>query len=281
MTLPSATDELLPLSELEPPREDTTRRGLAVSIALLLLIGGIAAVVVRGGEPTPQERFAAIPAAIADEPFAYEINVVGTTAGVPGSVDLTMTGAIDPSNMRMRGEMDLSSVLPAGMGLPAKVSFLSDGTALYTLLPGVPGAPPRWIKVELAALTQGAGGGGIPSTTNPIDSFKQLQAVGAEIEDLGEEDVRGTTTTHYRTRLDVAKVLDTIPDGQRTATAELLSTMTEDIPVEVWLDDEDRPRRQRMQFTTPTTSMMITVEAFDFGTDVTIELPPADQVVEN
>lgn len=280
------SDMTLPVSDLEPPARPGVIRLLGVAIALLLVVAVVSAVVVSSDSRSAADRFAAIPAAVAEEPFAFEIRFEGKVPGLPQGLDFSMTGAADPATKRMKAEMDLSAIVPPGMGL-AKISLVGEGTVAYVLVPKPDGGQ-QWTKVDGAALTQGATGG-LPASTSPLDSFDQLRAVDAEIEEVGEEDVRGTTTTHYRTRLDFRKLLDALPADRRPPAGsdaeKNLASMT-DVPVDVWLDEDDRPRRQRMTFDLPGEgaaaggSMTITVEAFDFGTPVVIELPPADQVVD-
>ena len=289
MTAPA---EALPVSDLEPPRPSAAPRVLGLAIVVLLLAAIVSAVVVRDGERSAAERFAAIPAAVAEQPFGFELTIGGSLPTPSAQdIEITMTGAVDPSTRRLRGEMDLSAAMPAGMAVPPTISIVIDGDVAYLLLPAAPGAAPRWQKVDGAAFTQGATGG-IPSSPNPLDSFEQLRSVDAEIENLGEEEVRGTKTTHYRTRLDMQKVLEATPAEQRppagSAAAELIASMSE-VPVEVWLDEEDRPRRQRMLFSMPADAatsrpameMTLQIETFDFGKPVVIELPPPDQIDES
>lgn len=279
----------VPVSELDPPATSPLPRVLGALIVVLLVAGTTSAVFVRDGERSAEDRFAAISAAIAEEPFAFEMTMA--TAAVPGGsegVELTMTGAADPSAKRTRAEMDMSAVLPEGMGLPAKISIISDGLIAYVLVPRAPDAPPRWQRIDGGSLAQGATGG-LPSSTNPLDSFEQLRAVDAGIEEVGSEAIRGVETTHFRTRIDMQKVLEAMPADRRpapgTPTAQVFASMPP-VPVDVWLDDRDRPRRQRMVFSLPADvatsrpalEMTLLIETFDFGTPVTIELPPADQV---
>lgn len=287
MTFPA--EDVLPVSDLEPPARSAVPRALGLAIVVLLLAAVVSAVFVRDDERSAADRFAAIPAAVAEQPFAFEMTFGSSTMpGADKPIELTMSGAADPATKRTRAEMDMSAVIPEGMGLPAKISFVSEGQVAYLLVPAAPGSAPRWQKVDGGALTQGAAGG-LPSGTNPLDSFEQLRAVDAPIEDLGEEEVRGTKTTHYRTRLDMQKVIEAMPAERRPAVgssqAALFASMP-DVPVEVWLDDQDRPRRQRMTFSVPADAasarpameMTLVIEAFDFGKPVVIELPPADQI---
>ena len=262
----------VPVSELEPPTTPSAAPRLLGVLAVVLLAAAIvSAVVVQGNDRSPQERFVAIQGAVAEEPFAFEMTFAGD------GIELSMTGFVDPATTRTKAEMDMSSMLPEGAGVPPKISMISEGTTAYLLVPVAPGAPPQWAKIDAATLTKGATGG-LPSGTNPLDSFEQLRAVDAEIEDLGEEDVRGTKTTHFRTTLDLTKALDAVPDPRAAAALAGMDA----VPVDVWLDEDDRPRRQRMTFELPggLGKMTLTIEAFDFGKPVDIELPPADQVVD-
>ena len=280
MTVP--VDEVLPVSDLEPPRPSAAPRTLGIVVAVLLVAAIASALLVRGGDArSPEERFAAVPAAVAKEPFSFEMTMGGTIPGALDDFEITMTGAADPATGRTKAEMDMSAIIPAGMGIPSKISMVSEGAVAYVLMPPAAGAAPQWTKVDATQLTQGAAGGGLPSSTNPLDSFDQLRSVGSEIEEVGEEEVRGTKTTHYRATIDMQKVVDAMPPGQRPATVGPLAAMGA-VPVDVWLDDDDRPRRQRMRIPLPggAGEMTITIEAFDFGKPVDIELPPADQIVD-
>ena len=287
MTLPA--EDVLPVSDLEPPRPSAAPRVLGIAVVVLLLAAIVSAVFLRDTERSPAERFAAIHEAVGEEPFAFELTIGGSLP-VPGaeSFEITMVGAVDPATGRTKGEMDMSAIIPAGAGLPSTISIVSEGEVAYLLVATTPGAAPRWQKVDGSVLSQGPTGG-LPSSTNPLESFEQLRSVDAEIENLGEEEVRGTKTTHFRTRLDMQKVLASMPEDRRPAPgspqAELFASMGE-VPVDVWLDDQDRPRRQRMAFSIPADAatsrpameMTLEIEAFDFGKPVVIELPPADQI---
>ena len=265
----------LPVSELEPPAPSSVPRVLGLVVAVVLLAGIVSAVLVRD-DRSPAERFAAISSAVSEEPFAFEISFEGEMRAPASPFEFSITGAADPATTRTRAEMDMASMLPAGAtGMPTTISFVSEGTTVYLQTPG----GTRWTKVDGAELSKGVGSG-LPSSTNPLDSFEQLRAVDSPIEEVGEEDVRGTSTTHYRTRLDMAKVLEAMPEEQRAAASSLAGM--EDVPVDVWLDEDDRPRRQRMVFALPggAGTMTMTVEAFDFGKAVDIQIPPPDQVMD-
>jgi hypothetical protein len=272
MTDARADEDILPVAELSDDRDDLSglRRAtpvLSVVVAALLAVGLAIVVlgVVGGDDRTPEERLRAAPAAAeAAKTFAYELKVETSLGTLSTTVQLD--GVVDAAAKRSKATMDL---------LGRKVELVSDGTDAYVQVPAEARGMTQgkgWIKLPTAA-GLGAGGSGASPTASPLDTFRQLQAVGAEIEKIGEEDVRGTSTTHFRTRLDLSK---------EPSLAPLAGQLT-DVPVDVWLDGEDRPRRYRAVMTisppgrTGTATVTTTLESFDYGEPVTIEVPdPAD-----
>jgi hypothetical protein len=115
--------------------------------------------------------------------------------------------------------------------------------------------------IDEAALTT-------PVGENPLDTFARLGKITGPIERVGEERVRGVPTVHFRTTVDASRGM---------ADAESLRNLL----VDVWLDDDDRPLRHRQTMTLDDpggTTVVSTMESFDHGKAVAIELPPADQV---
>jgi hypothetical protein len=281
----------LPVSDLDAPatRRSSAPRLLGAMTALLLVVAVVAAVVVNGNGATPKQRLASAATAVQDEPFAFELRMSGGVAASPLPIEFMVSGAVDPATKRTRAEMDLGALLPAGSGAPSKLAFIADGDVLYLQLPaaaaaGAGGKP--WMKVDASSLTKGlsGGSGALPSSTNPLDSFEKLRAVDAKIEDLGTETVRGTKTTHFRTHLDLAKAITDLPADRRPPIDDAVLSSFKDVPADVWLDDQDRPRRQQMRFDLAGAgqpgTLTMTVEAFDYGKAVDIEVPPADQVTD-
>lgn len=93
-----------------------------------------------------------------------------------------------------------------------------------------------------------------------IDGFKKVVFV-------GEEEVDGETLFHYELTLDSTKL-----SGDAAAVG-----MPEILTYQLWLDDEDRTRKAKLDMG-DTGSMEM--EVFAYGEPVTIEAPPADQIAE-
>jgi hypothetical protein len=172
------------------------------------------------------------------------------------------------------------------------VKAIFDGLVAYMHLPGV--SPERpWVRFDFAALGEAEGiamaelaqlGSGDPS-----QMLEYLKA-GGDVETVGEELLFGVPTTRYRTTVDLAQVIERAPEGER----ELLRASVERIerlsgastmPVEVWVDENDLVRRLSMEQSIPATAggpgqMTMTMDLFEFGTDVDVRVPPPSRVTD-
>ncbi|NEE06335.1 hypothetical protein G3M58_07780 [Streptomyces sp. SID7499] len=160
---------------------------------------------------------------------------------------------------------------------------------LYQKLPKgqAPGGKP-WIKIDLGkvAARQGAGD---RSMSDPAQSAAYAKAItDQDVTKKGSATVNGVKTTHYRVSVDVAE----LPDGDT-----LRKQVGPTLPMDVWLDDEGRMRRQQIDMTVkgpqasqrsssgassaPEKVTVRTVMDFtDFGTEVEADAPPAGQVTD-
>lgn len=99
-----------------------------------------------------------------------------------------------------------------------------------------------------------------------------------KVELLGQEEVDGVETNHYRITTDPAEALKAMdmPPGME-------EFMPEDMIIEMWVDADDRPRKFVQETTVKAPSggtVTSSVEGYyrDFGADVDIEAPPADEI---
>lgn len=121
-------------------------------------------------------------------------------------------------------------------------------------------------------------------TQNPADQLAWLRAT-SQLERVGEEDVDGVATTHYKARIDLRRVPEAAPAGERADVERTIDRLVElsgmtTIPTEVWVDEDDLIRRQRMTMkqTKPVASTSTVDARFsDYGKRVEIE-PPEGEV---
>lgn len=151
-----------------------------------------------------------------------------------------------------------------------------------------PGGKP-WIKIDLekVAARQGAGG---QTMNDPARSAALAKAVDdKDVTEKGTADVGGVHTTRYRVVVDVAE----LPDGRK-----LSKQIGPTLPMDLWLDDEGRIRRQQVDMTVKApaaaqgesraaassgpqrVTVRTVLEFTDFGVEVDADAPPARQVTD-
>ena len=147
------------------------------------------------------------------------------------------------------------------------------GPDLYLALPQ---QPDSFFKLSTAEVASSPVGG----TVDPSAQLHLLAAV-AEAEVVGEQEVRGEATTHYRGRYDVARALKGARGVQQPALRSLLgvAASARQAEYDVYLDEDNRLRRLTQTVETPSAGQTLTVtttlELYDFGIDVTVIAPPA------
>jgi hypothetical protein len=208
---------------------------------------------------------------------------VTTTMRTQGmSVAFTEAGAFDFAHsrgvLRMQG--------PGG--LASEELFVPPKT--YAKLPGgVHGLLPHgksWIAVDSAASGLGTPLLGPFAGTDPRDLLSSLTAVSSGVTRLGGATVRGVPVMHFRLDVDPAKAASRVPSWRRAgfqAFARTLGAAT--IPVDVWVDQQNRVRRVGISLSPrggsgvpPGARVAQTVDFYDFGVAVRVSAPPAAQV---
>jgi hypothetical protein len=154
-----------------------------------------------------------------------------------------------------------------------------------------------WVRADLEELARekyGSGFSEMQEGTRPQDLTGQLEylrGVSDSVEELGREEVRGVPTTHYRAAIDLERAAPRDPEARKTYEESLKGIGADEIPTEVWLDDEGRARRYEitMPVTVPTTGAKtnsqqaqttIVAEYYDFGVPVNVTAPPPEQTVD-
>lgn len=230
------------------------------------------------------------------------------TASVEMTIDMEAMGQkvhmvgrgqndVDAQRSQMTMEMD-SEMAP----IQGSIEIVTDGTKVYmkypegTLgLPGKAGGKP-WAMFDAESMggaggLNGFSGLGQPGSGDPTQYLEFLKGVSGDVETVGTEDVRGVGTTHYKATLDFEKVIE---QASSEAKAELDASLdqfksqlgTTEMPMEVWIDDDGLMRRMAMSFSAGTEeesgsfSMTMTIEMFDFGKPVDIQIPPASDVTD-
>ena len=117
--------------------------------------------------------------------------------------------------------------------------------------------------------------------TKPTGVLTRVLSASEEITELGDEDVRGTETTHYRARVSVAKLVEQLPRADQPG-GDVAARWGRFVPVDIWIDGKSRLRRitirQAEDAANSNPAMTLTVELYDYGVEADVE-PPAEETI--
>ncbi|MEU3962510.1 hypothetical protein AB0F42_22305 [Streptomyces buecherae] len=147
----------------------------------------------------------------------------------------------------------------------------------------IPGGK-QWIKVDLRKVAERAGRTGGDQISDPAASARYSKAISdGKAKKLGAEELDGVRTTRYRVTIDVDKLAET----NKAETAQLKKEYGPRLPMDLWLDDDGRIRRQQMELTpkqgevnAQRVTARTVIDFTDYGTDAEIEAPPRGQTAD-
>lgn len=212
------------------------------------------------------------------------------------SLSMTASGAMDLDTKLARMTVRMSSADARFPDL-GDIEMVMDGFKVYTKYPpeiarSLTGDKP-WalIDAEEMSKAQGVDLGALAQTSgsDPTQVLQYLNGVSGDVETVGEEEVRGVATTHYRATIDLSKVADQAPEDVREAVRLSIKAMEEQLgksklPIEVWIGEDRLVHRMVMSQTGEGPegpfSMDVTMELYDFGEPVEVVIPPSSQVAD-
>ncbi|MGH8902655.1 MAG: hypothetical protein ACRDYA_13510 [Egibacteraceae bacterium] len=196
----------------------------------------------------------------------------------------TTEGVLDIARRAGRATLELADG-------EAEVVFAGDAT--YFRLPGSPQPQKPWIRIDRQDVEQFSGLENVSS--DPSRNLDLLDGIVGEVEQVGEEDVRGVRTTHYRFTIDLQQAVEKAPAERREAVQQQAAILGGGrLPMELWLDAKGRIARQtfaidleNIQLPTgspPSGELSGTartlIEYSNFGIKVDAPPPPDDQVTD-
>ncbi len=249
---------------------------LALGTALLAGCGGSGG---GGGGSTEQaqdlDELLQASAASTAESGSSKVSVSSTTTVADQEVVFAGEGAFDHD----AGTGELSFSVPGADGTAGGGGTIEErivGDDLYLALPQQPG----FYKVALSEVA----GTSLGSSTDPTAALQALQGL-TDVEEVGEAEVRGATTTHYRGTLDVSQAVEAATGSAKEVLETSLSS-AKTVPFEAYLDEEGRLVKlvQTISLAASEATQGNAVESstvlelFDFGTAVDVTAPPAAEV---
>lgn len=212
--------------------------------------------------------------------IAFELagNMLGRDVALRGQ------GEFDYDASRGRIELDASSLVTG-----ARVEVRAVDSTLYVRLPAalsfwLPSVKP-WLAVRADRSLDAFGLGELQQ--DPGELLGLVRAASTRVAKTGTAVVRGVETTRYTAQLELAKALEANAgslglteqeQAQLRRAAEELRRQSrlETLPATVFVDDDGLVRR----LTVGASGDRISVDFWDFGTDVDVQAPPAADVHE-
>jgi LppX_LprAFG lipoprotein len=203
-----------------------------------------------------------------------QLSAAATTSGQ--SVRIVAQGGFDATEHSgsLHGSFSLS-------GTKTTVQEVVTGTTVYLSSPLFSAFLPAgksWLKIDLAGASSGLG---VYASAllfqDPAAVLGQLQAL-TGVQDLGAQQVGGTEATHYRGRVDAAKLSGPAAQAAQAAGAKFGA-------LDVWVGADGYVRKLRTSVSAAASGRSlktsVTMTLSSFGEAVTASSPPASQVVDS
>lgn len=173
---------------------------------------------------------------------------------------MSVTGSASPVTATLRAQIDTASnsgtmTIDESVGghrvqAPAIFSQLN----FWMKSSAIAGASRRtggkaWIYIDMNKALGTMGVGALPSTGNPGQFLQYLRTAGATPTRVGSVSIHGVATTEYRATIDLNRYAQQYHVPTNTISAMKAAVGGHTIPVEAWIDTQNRVRRLHVAFT--------------------------------
>jgi hypothetical protein len=263
------------------------------ALSSVLLVGGLAGCGSEAGQEAAEHSSDPVVAAAgkAAEDKTARIALTVTAEGRRESV--TGAGFFD----LVKGDDGFLSLQAPGPRGREAVDFMAvDGKAYQSesYQPGPDAAPTRWHELSQDP-KEAAGKQAEPiddfASQNPLKMLRLLESA-SEFDEHGTMQVQGATVARWTGTIDLAEIQD---EQDKTAAKELRDAGLDKLPAEVGIDDQGRlvhvgftidvakaaaASDEQLQPGAPK-SVTFVLQLSDFGVEMQLDPPPADQVVDD
>jgi hypothetical protein len=281
-----------------PTRRGLNARALVItSIVGLVAVTSMALVAPAGAKDAFERRIRRAAEATTEAGTARVALQVAIDSGAV-SGELTADGVVSLTGDRGQLVIDLSELTGAAASFEERivdgVIYIDFGSILDATGSVLPAEllGKRWVSVDISSLT-GPDGESLRSIdptggANPTSQLDALRGIDDAVR-VGAEDIDGVRTTHFRGALRLALArehLDAVPDALRAQVEAGLEQMfrgDRKLPVDLWLDAENRLRqmRTRIDVEEPEQARVtVTLTMPEFDVPVEVAAPPAEETID-
>lgn len=225
--------------------------------------------------------------------FGEQVMRFAPSAG-GGTVTMTSAGVVDFEQQLQSALMKSEGTGRFGKTVATQIGtseVMSQGLVVYmksAIFQQAPGVK-EWVKMDLEAIGEEMGldlGSVMQMNQNdPTASLDYMRGLD-DVEELGEEKVRGVSTTHYRGTGSFEALKDELgPEAGPTLDKMQEMLGIDGFELDAWVDKDQVARRVEIDYDAlpiPGTEGTWTVmmEFYDFGVDVDVDLPPPHKVTD-
>ncbi len=165
-----------------------------------------------------------------------------------------------------------------------RLDFMQDGTMMYMRSNKFGTLPEgrEWMGLDLA-LGEDLDTA-VPTGSDAHGELELLEKAGGAVEKVGKEEVRGVSTTRYRSRLGVAESAKRLREAGAKDTPAIVEEHASPLQFEAWIDAKGLVRRMRVFQVRPAPGEEKTIDMrtdfFDFGFEPEIDVPDSSDVFD-
>jgi len=222
-----------------PKQRRDHRRWIGAGVAVMVLAVAVFVVAQgggRGGGPL--------------NAIAKAAEVTQREPGGHATIDATIESSTTPEGIEETGPMTFDdsgraegtfAVKGLSNGRELTITTIADGTKSYSSSPALDSIPEgkKWMEVDASGQASTAGA---PAANGPKEGLKILEGV-EDAEKVGEQEVDGVPTTHYR---------GTFPHAEEVFGVKVDIS---DPEVDVWIDAQERVRRMQVSLRSAVTGV--------------------------
>lgn len=145
----------------------------------------------------------------------------------------------------------------------------------------------RWVRLDVDSLDLDSQNFAV---ADPTDGLNFLRGLTKDPREVGRDEVRGTSVTHYGVTFDLQEQLEQLRAAgeevspEFTRMSELAGPLFPDeVPADVWIDDDGLVRRFEIRIAFEAfgadLSSTTRMDFYDFGTEVEVRVPPEDETI--